>query len=257
MSEREGGTSVDQNPTPPEKAAQHETAPAPVRRLRAGLFQGAVLVAILVFAALTILVSATPTFPADVAITSAIQRLASPFFTAFMSAISWLGFPPQTFVITALLVLLIYAFGLHWEAVVAAVAAGGVSAVNVLVKIVVQRPRPTADLVQVFTVLNSYSFPSGHVMFYTAFFGFIWFLAYTVLKKSWKRTLLLIVFGGLVILVGISRVYLGEHWASDVLAAYLLGSLVLVAVIQFYRWSKPRFSSHQPVARERESDGAR
>ncbi len=38
-------------------------------------------------------------------------------------------------------------------------------------------------------VLNSYSFPSGHVMFYVGFFGFLWFLVYTLLKRSWRRTL--------------------------------------------------------------------
>lgn len=254
MAELEGEKPIDteKEKVTPQQAARAETAPAPVRRSRAALFEVAVLIAIFAFAALTFLVSTTPSFPIDVRVTHAVQSLQSPFFTMLMSAVSWPGFPPQTFIITALIVLLIYGFGLHWEAVMSFVAAAAVSAVNVMVKVVVQRPRPTADLVQVFAVLNSYSFPSGHVMFYTAFLGFIWFLAYTVLKKSWKRTLLLVIFGGLVVTIGVSRIYLGEHWASDALGAYLLGSLVLVAVIQLYRWGKPRFSARQPVAQEHE-----
>jgi hypothetical protein len=52
----------------------------------------------------------------------------------------------------------------------------------------------------------------------------------------------------LIILIGISRIYLGQHWASDVLGAYLLGSLTLVAIIQLYRWGKTRFFVRQPVA---------
>jgi undecaprenyl-diphosphatase len=86
-------------------------------------------------------------------------------------------------------------------------------------------------------------------MFYTCFFGFIVFLAFTLLKPSWMRRLLLAFFGLLVLLVGFSRIYTGEHWASDVLGAYLLGSLLLVAMIQLYRWGKPRFFVHQPVAK--------
>jgi len=144
--------------------------------------------------------------------------------------------------------LLIYSFGLQWEAISALVAALFPPLINVLVKQYIRRPRPTVDLVHVFRILDSYSFPSGHVMFYIGFFGFIWFLVYTLLKRSLRRTLLLVFFGALIALIGISRIYLGQHWASDVLGAYLLGSLTLVAIIQFYRWGKKRFFVHQPVA---------
>lgn len=47
------------------------------------------------------------------------------------------------------------------------------TAINVLVKDLIQRPRPTSNLVNVFATLKSYSFPSGHVMVYLGFFGFI------------------------------------------------------------------------------------
>jgi membrane-associated phospholipid phosphatase len=100
----------------------------------------------------------------------------------------------------------------------------------------------------VFNRLNDYSFPSGHVMFYIGFLGFVGFLAFSLLKPSLKRSVILMLFGGPVIFIGASRIYLGAHWASDVLAAYLLGSLTLVATIQFYRWGKTRFFVHQPVA---------
>jgi undecaprenyl-diphosphatase len=165
-----------------------------------------------------------------------------------MVALSWPGFGPQSLIITVLIVLLIYRFGLHWEAVMALVAAMFSTAVNVFVKDLIQRPRPTPAVVHVLGALNSYSFPSGHVMLYLGFFGFIWFLAFTLLKPSLKRGLLLVFFGGLVILIGISRIYVGEHWASDVLGSYLLGTLTLVAIIQLYRWGKTRFFVRLPVA---------
>jgi membrane-associated phospholipid phosphatase len=165
-----------------------------------------------------------------------------------MSLVSWPGFGPQNIIIAGLIILVIYGLGLHWEAVMAMIAAVFSTAINVLVKDLIQRARPTAKLVNVIDILNSYSFPSGHVMFYLGFFGFVGFLAFNLLKPSLKRSLLLALFGGLVILVGASRIYLGEHWASDVLGAYLLGSLTLVAIIQIYIWGKTRFFVHQPVA---------
>ena len=128
--------------------------------------------------------------------------------------------------------------------------------INLLVKDLVQRPRPTVGIVNVIDTLNSYSFPSGHVMYYLGFLGFLGFLVYSLLKPSMKRSLMLVLIGIPVLLIGISRIYLGEHWASDVLGSYLLGTLTLVATIQIYRWGKPRFFVHQPVAADAEPPAA-
>jgi len=165
-----------------------------------------------------------------------------------MSLVSWFGFVPQSMVIAGLLILLIFGFGLRWEAVITLISTVLSTTINLLVKDLIQRPRPASGQITVFDTLNSYSFPSGHVMFYIGLFGFIGFLAFSLLKPSFKRGLLLVIFGSLVALIGISRIYLGEHWASDVLGSYLLGSLLLVAIIQIYLWGKTRFFVHQPVA---------
>jgi len=230
------------------QVARAESEPAPVRRYRAVLFQVALVLVAGAFALLTFLVKTTSSFPMDLRITRGLQSINIPLFAGLMTAVSWAGFAPQSVIITILIVLLIFGFGLHWEALMALIAAIFSTAINVLVKDLIQRPRPASALVHVLDTLNSYSFPSGHVMFYTGFFGFIAFLAFTLLKPSLKRSLLLAFFGGLVILIGASRIYVGEHWASDVLGAYLLGSLTLVVIIQVYRWGKTRFFVHQPVA---------
>ncbi len=232
------------------QAARAESESAPVRHYRADLFRLALLVVAAAFGLLTFLAKTMPVFPIDVQITRAIQILNFPPFALLMNLISWPGYGPQAGIIAALIVISIYGFGLHWEAVMALGAAAFSTGVDVLVKDLVQRPRPVPSLVHVFAALTSYSFPSGHVMFYSVFFGFVGFLAFTLLKPSLKRSVLLALLGGLIALIGVSRIYLGEHWASDVLAAYLLGSLTLVASIEFYLWGKTRFFVHQPVAAE-------
>jgi len=230
------------------QAVQAEAAPAPVRRYRALMVRGTLVVFVAAFAVLTLLVKTIPSFAIDLQITKAIQMIHFPAFTWLMNAISWPGFVPQSIIISALIVVLLFCFGLHWEAVVALVGAVFPTAVNLLVKDLVGRPRPDSSLVNVYAAVTDYSFPSGHVMFYLGVFGFVWFLAFTLLKHSIKRTLLLVLFGILIALVGVSRIYVGEHWASDVLGAYLLGSVTLVAIIQFYIWGKTRFFVHQPAA---------
>jgi undecaprenyl-diphosphatase len=82
-------------------------------------------------------------------------------------------------------------------------------------------------------------------MFYLGFFGFLGFLSYRLLAPSWKRLLLLLVFSALVGLVGLSRLYLGVHWAGDVLGAYLAGGLLLATAIQVYHSDISRFFTHQ------------
>ncbi|HEX5839013.1 MAG TPA: phosphatase PAP2 family protein [Anaerolineales bacterium] len=242
---------------PPEKHSTQNTnnpaSPAemvspPVRRRRSTLFQLALILAVIVFALLTILVSTTPSFAIDLQITRAIQSIDSPLFAGMMRLVSWPGFLPQSIVIPALIALVFYLSGLKWEAVVSLLASVVSGLTNELIKDFIRRPRPAVDIVDVFRVLDSYSFPSGHVMFYTILFGFVWYSVYTLLRQSLQRSFFLCVFGFFILLVGISRIYLGQHWASDVLGAYLLGGLILVGVVSLHRWGKSRFWVRQPTA---------
>lgn len=232
-----------------QKATKAATTSAPRRRYRTVAFQGALIAVSSAFAMLTLLAKTTPFFPIDLQVTRGIQLINNPAFAQFMVAISWPGFPPQSFVIPLFIAAFLYGLGLHWEALAAVIVAVSASGIDVLAKDLIRRPRPATNLVHVLRILNDYSFPSGHVVFYVAFFGFMFFLAFVLLKNSVMRTVLLALFGILILFVGVSRIYSGEHWASDVAGAYLLGSLILVANIAFYRWGKSRFfvARSQPV----------
>jgi len=224
-------------------------APRPSRRYRAAAFQVYVLFAAAVFVALAVLAHTVAYFPIDLTITRALQSYHGATFDRLMYWISWIGFMPQVDVLGALTILLLFGAGLRWEAVVALFATAGVG-VGTLVKLVVLRPRPSADLVHVLSQLPSSGFPSGHVLEATAFCGFLAFLGYSLLKPGVLRSTLLVVFGMLILLMGLSRIYEGQHWFSDVMGAYLFGSLWLALTIKLYRWGKPRFFAHQPVAPE-------
>jgi len=206
-----------------------------LRAHRAHAFAAYVVIAIIVFAVLLVLARITPYFQFDLRIEQFIQSLASAPMDLLMESISWIGFQPQSIVIAVAIIVCLFVMGWRWEAGMAAFAALGVTILGAGVKLYVQRARPTSDLVHVFTPLNDYSFPSGHVLYFTAFFGFLWFLLYTHAKPSWYRTVGLVIFALLIGLVGVSRIYLGQHWPSDVVGAYLLGSLWLALTIFIYR----------------------
>lgn len=222
----------------------------PTRRYRAAAFQVYVLVATGVFVGLAVAAHFVPYFRIDLIVTRALQSYKGEAFDALMRGLTWMGFTPQVDLLVALVLAVLFFFGLRWESVVAVFAALG-PVLGSVVKLIVARPRPSADLVHVLSQLDTLSFPSGHVLLATCFYGFIAFLGYTLLKHGIFRTLFLVLFLLVIALMGPSRIYLGQHWFSDVMGAYVLGSLWLALSIHLYRWGKPKFFTTQPVAAEK------
>ncbi len=99
---------------------------------------------------------------------------------------------------------------------------------NQLLKHLFQRPRP--DILRLIEI-SGYSFPSGHSMSSTIFYGFF---AYLLLKDSrhWSRYLTGSAVGLMIFMIGISRIYLGVHYASDVLAGFLIGLGWLILAVK-------------------------
>jgi membrane-associated phospholipid phosphatase len=178
-----------------------------------------------------------PILPVDVAITREFQENKSPWLKGFMVAISFFG--NQIIAFTALIVLTALAFWLvrlRLEALIIITLSVVSAAVNFLVKVIVSRPRPvTTHLVDVFQKATGQSFPSGHVMSYVAFWGLVFSLGLILFnRKHWWHYVLLIIPAFFVIMVGPSRIYLGDHWASDVLGGYLFGGLLLGLTLTLY-----------------------
>ena len=98
-----------------------------------------------------------------------------------------------------------------------------------IIKNIVERPRP--PLTESLVIENSFSFPSGHSFIAIAFYGLITFFLFDTFKKKYLKILALILGFILVILIGISRIYLGAHWPSDVLASYASGLAWLSIII--------------------------
>ena len=102
---------------------------------------------------------------------------------------------------------------------------GGSQLFASLGKIIVHRPRPSIA----YYLEPSFSFPSGHATLSTAFFGFVAYILLRNESKRWRyRTLVLFTALSVIAAVGLSRLYLGVHFLSDVWSGYLLGALWLI-----------------------------
>ncbi|MGI5836168.1 MAG: phosphatase PAP2 family protein [Chloroflexota bacterium] len=118
-------------------------------------------------------------------------------------------------------------------------------AISFLLKAVTHRTRPSPGFEDgILSSINRYSFPSGHVVFFEVFFGFLAYLAYNNLKGA-VRWFSVAFSSLLIILVGPSRVFLGAHWASDVAAGYVIGAVWLFLLIFAFRKMSNQLSLHQ------------
>ncbi len=194
------------------------------------------------FAFLAIWVAYHPVLAFDVTITRDFQANQSPWLRDTMLAVSYIGnVMPLSAGLVVLAAILFWILDLRLEAILIVVVSATSDILYSLIKLIVARPRPSASLVEIIQAASGQSFPSGHVMSYVAFWGLLFSFGVILFKgKHWWRTALLIISALFVVLVGPSRVYLGDHWASDVLGAYLLGFIWLAMSLWLYLYIRGR-----------------
>lgn len=164
----------------------------------------------------------------DVELANALHGMATPFSTAAFKLISFIGSPGGTLlVVIAVLVLL--SRRLMTQAAVLTAAYTGAELLNLLLKSVFMRPRPA--FVSPLETASYYSFPSGHAMVSLVVFGMLAYLLLTFIRSRIAKILIIFAAVLLVVLVGISRLYLGVHYFSDVVGGFVAGAVWLIACI--------------------------
>lgn len=157
-------------------------------------------------------------------------KLLPDWVNPLMHFVTHVGEP--VYVLGAAVILAATAFFKGSYQVVAAVVFGFMAfACNTAVKFAVHRERPETMFAQSMKI-KSYSFPSGHAFGTMFFFGLFAYLAFVHLPKPWN-VIIAAVLGVLILLVGVSRVYLGAHFPSDVLVGWIFGAICLALVIRY------------------------
>lgn len=220
------------------QVAGPEPAPKPAPLFGAAILVslGAAVLALFLFTWLGSEVVEGDTQHFDQVIREWVHRYASPGMTHAMTAISLLGY--NALIVELAIALAVFGW-LRWRraAVWLAVAMAGSLVLDLALKYVYHRTRPTAYFG---TAPHSYSFPSGHALCAFCFYGVLAGLLSARIKSLALRIVIWCIAAALVIAIGISRIYLGVHYPSDVVAGYLaamvwVGTIILLDHVRKFR----------------------
>lgn len=215
--------------------ARGATVPPHEAKSRGRGFLVLAVVALAAFISLLLTVRRNPRMERDVVVTLRLQRMNHPNLSRLLNAISWPGFRPQSLILPGSATAGVWLLGFRREARYMAFA-WLASMLSFTTKMLVQRPRPGGDgIVVTEAKLRDSSFPSGHVLHYVCFWGFFAYLCFTEIRGRWSRWLPTAGIASFIGLVGPSRIYLGHHWLTDVLASYSLGTGLLSTLIGLHR----------------------
>jgi len=168
-------------------------------------------------------------FPGDVTISQWLQGIDSTWFKPIMQ------YAPYIVGLGVVVGLQLWLRS-RWRAFIfIAIDTAAAGLISWLLKLLVSRPRPDAGLVQIMVGTQGLSFPSGHMAMATAIGGFIFYLAPRLVRKTTAIWLLRALLVLSILSVGMSRIYLGAHWFSDVMGGLFLGALLLYPAIVLYK----------------------
>lgn len=170
----------------------------------------------------------------DIEFSEEVQEHQFPLLDALMYGVSWFGNGVETLVTVAIACATLFIAKMKraaWLTLATLLA----TPLILGLKTAFGRPRPTEDLVRTLYAASYESFPSGHVLYYTLLFGFILFLSFRhpLGSRAWNWVVRLLL-SGLILAVAFSRIYLGAHWATDVIAGYLIGASLLIGWCRWY-----------------------
>lgn len=204
-----------------------------IRRLRPFLI-GIFTVCLITFALLSLYVVAEPPQFLDIHISKEMQENQNRFLNNMMIGISWLGRTTIS-VMMVLLLSLFLVLKKHRNEALLMISTLFSGIVGLALKMLINRPRPSKDFVVLLEDTKYQSFPSGHVLFYTVFFGslILIILATNIFTKRIKAICTLACLG-MIFFGAVSRVYLGAHWFTDVLGGFILGIMFLFITGHYY-----------------------
>ncbi|WP_241657760.1 phosphatase PAP2 family protein [Anaerobacillus alkaliphilus] len=202
---------------------------------------------ILSFALLTYFVRNKHTTAFDELLLKKVKAMEAPFVTTIMKGFGFIGATLPVIVISIILLIILYRLHKNRsEVYLFIIVLLGSTAFNVLVKTLIKRKRPISDLI----IESGYSYPSGHTVGAVSLYGIITFLFWRKLETTQGRVSLIFFSVIMIMIMGFSRIYLGVHYPTDILGAYLLSGIWLYLTIWIYQLIMERRANESTKTKE-------
>ena len=210
--------------------------------------------ALWLFATLAYGILAKESFTFDQQILRALRELHRPLLDIVMLGLTYMGQPIVLLSLSAGLGIWLLRLGERSQATVLIIAAAGATALNIVLKHLFGRSRPM--LWERVVDVGQYSFPSGHAMISMVTFGMIGYLLSTKFPQ-WRGR----IFGltlALVMGIGLSRLYLGVHWPTDIIGGYAAGMVwLLTCIFSLQVWQERRLAAQElPTSLQLDDQGS-
>ena len=184
----------------------------------------------------------------DTAVIGFVQGLEVSWLTSIMKGFTWIG---SGYVVApiALLIAGVLYFGLHYrqQAFLLIVVIAGTALLNKVLKIYFKRERPEIHRIM---DANGFSFPSGHSMMAFALYAIIAYIVWRNVKTTVSRFLLILFTAFMIIIIGISRIYIGVHYPSDVVGGFVASALWVTIAISVYAYFQHTRGKREIVSRQ-------
>ncbi|MGE7904966.1 phosphatase PAP2 family protein [Peribacillus sp. NPDC094092] len=185
------------------------------------------------FSFIAFTISAKEYLKFDEDVISLVQGIESPLLTDIMKFFTYIGSTGSIIILSLVILFFLYRVLKHrLELILFTAVMVGSPLLNLMVKLFFQRARP--DLHRLIEI-GGYSFPSGHAMNAFSLYGILTFLLWRHIRAGWARSLLILFSMMMILSIGISRIYLGVHYPSDIIAGYLAGGCWIAISIWFFQ----------------------
>jgi undecaprenyl-diphosphatase len=201
------------------------------------------VLSLFVFSFIAFIISAKEITQFDSTVISFVQGFENPGLTMIMKIFSIIGDTTAVIVLSLVVLLFLYFVLKHRTELVLFVAAIiGSAVLNLILKYFFQRTRP--DIHRLVEIAG-YSFPSGHAMNACTVYTIISFLLWHNIQNRTGRIILIVISAIMIISIGLSRIYLGVHYPSDVIGGYFASGFWLAIAIWFFQKYQDKYGKNR------------